>query len=159
MSLPLEYFKNQTYITDLLKLIDQELFFIIRLFQDELEHFNQFDGFQLKGLIIACNEMKDLIKDIRFILNGYINIINENNLSFYPNLDNERILLHIGKLDIERKLLHIGKIEKYLNKIKKVRILKAKVNDLVDTCLLFIRMLYGLLNEFIQNESQLWNAY
>ena len=126
MSLPLEYFENQTHITDLLKLIDQKLYFIIRLFQDELEYFNQFDGFQLKGLIVACNEMKDLIKDIRFILNGYMNIINENDLSFCP------------KLDIERILLHNGKIEKYLNKIKKVRILKAKVNDLVDTCLLFI---------------------
>ena len=146
MSLPLEYFKNQTHITDLLKLIDQELFFIIRLFQEELEYFNQFDGFQLKGLIIACNEMKDLIKDIRFILNSYMNIINENNLSFCP------------KIDIERILSHIGKIEKYLNKIKKIRILKAKVNDLVDTCLLFIRMLYGFLNEFIQTESQLWDA-
>ena len=147
MSLPLEYFKNQTHITDLLKLIDQELYFIIRLFQDELEYFNQFDGFQLKGLIIACNEMKDLIKDIRFILNGYMNIINENDLSF------------CSKTDIESILLHIDKIEKYLNKIKKIRLLKAKVNYLVDTCLLFIRMLYGFLNEFIQMESHLWNAY
>ena len=147
MSLPLEYFKNQTHITDLQKLIDQELYFIIRLFRDELEYFNQFDGFQLKGLIIACNEMKDLIKDIRFILNGYMNIINENDLSF------------CSKIDIERIISHMDKIEKYLNKIKKIRLLKAKVNDLVDTCLLFIRMLYGFLNEFIFMESHLWNAY
>ena len=143
MSLPLEYFKNQKHITDLQKLIDQELYFIIRLFQDELEYFNQFDGFQLKGLIIVCNKMKDLIKDIRFILNGYMNIINENDLSFCP------------KTNIERIISHMDKIEKYLNKIKKIRLLKAKVNDLVDTCLLFIRMLYGFLNEFIQMESYL----
>ena len=143
MSLPLEYFKNQTHITDLQKLIDQELYFIIRLFQDELEYFNQFDGFQLKVLIIVCNEMKDLIKDIRFILNGYMNIINENDLSFCL------------KTNIERIISHMDKIEKYLNKIKKIRLLKAKVNDLVDTCLLFIRMLYGFLNEFIQMESYL----
>ena len=91
--------------------------------------------------------MKDLIKDIRFILNGYMNIINENDLSF------------CSKTDIERILSHIGKIEKYLNKIKKIRILKAKVNNLVDTCLLFIRMLYDFLNEFTQTESHLWNAY
>ena len=97
MSLPLEYFKNQTHITDLQKLIDQELYFIIRLFQDELEYFNQFDGFQLKGLIIACNEMKDLIKDIRFILNGYMNIINENDLSFCSKTDIERIISHMDK--------------------------------------------------------------
>ena len=91
--------------------------------------------------------MKDLIKDIRFILNGYMNIINENDLSF------------CSKTDIERLLLHMDKIEKYLNKIKKIRLLKAKVNDLVDTCLLYIRMLYDFLNEFIFMESHLWNAY
>ena len=147
MGLDYEYFKNQTHITDLQKLKDQELYFIIRLFRDELEYFNQFDGFKLKGLIIACNEMKDLIKDIRFILNSYMNIINENDLSF------------CSKTDIERLLSHIDKIEKYLNKIKKIRLLKAKVNYLVDTCLLFIRMLYDFLNEFIQMESHLWNAY
>ena len=147
MSLGFEYFKNQTHITDLQKLIDQELYFIIRLFQDELEYFNNFDGFQLKGLIIACNEMKDLIKDFRFILNGYMNIINENNLSF------------CSKTDIERLLSYMDKIENYLNKIKAIRSLKAKVNYLVDTCLLFIRMLYGFINEFIYMESHLWNAY
>ena len=91
--------------------------------------------------------MKDLIKDFRFILNGYMNIINENNLSF------------CSKTDIERLLSDMDKIEKYLNKIKAIRSLKAKVNDLVDTCLLYIRMLYGFLNEFIQMESYLWNAY
>ena len=63
MSLGFEYFINQTHITDLQKLKDQELYSIIRLFKDELEYFNNFDGFKLQGLIIACNEMKDLIKD------------------------------------------------------------------------------------------------
>ena len=147
MSLPLEYFKTLTHITDLQKLKDQELYFIVRLFRDELEYFNQFDGFQLKGLIIACNEMKDLIKDVRFILNSYMNIINENDLSF------------CSKIDIERLLSHMDKIENYLNRIKVIRLLKAKVNDLVDTCLLYIRMLYDFLNEFIFMESHLWNAY
>ena len=143
----LEYFKNQTHITDLQKLQDQELFFIIRLFKDELEYFNNFDGFQLKGLIIACNEMKDLIKDFRFILNGYINIINENDLSF------------CYKTDIERLLLDMDKIENYLNRIKVIRLLKAKVNELVDTCLLYIRILYDTLNDFIFMEKHLWEAY
>ena len=143
----LEYFKTQTHITDLQKLKDQELYFIVRLFSDELEYFNQFDGFQLKGLIIVCNEMKDLIKDVRFILNSYMNVINENDLSF------------CSKIDIERLLSHMDKIENYLNRIKVIRLLKAKVNDLVDTCLLYIRMLYDFLNEFIFMESHLWNAY
>ena len=147
MSLDFEYFKNQTHITDLQKLKDQELYFIIRLFRDELEYFNNFDGFQPKGLIIACNEMKDLIKDFRFILNSYMNIINENNLSF------------CSKIDIERLLSHMDEIENYLNKIKAIRLLKAKVNELVDICLLYMRMLYDFLNEFIFMENHLWNAY
>ena len=143
----LEYFKNQVHITDLQKLKDQELYFIIRLFKDELAYFNNYDGFQLKGLIIACNETKDLIKDFRFILNGYMDIINENNLSF------------CSITDIERLLSDMDKIDNYLNRIKAVRLLKAKVNDLVDTCLLNIRMLYDFLNDFIYAEKHLWNAY
>ena len=143
----LEYFKNQTHITDLQKLKDQELYFIIPLFRDELEYFNNFDGFKLKGLIIACNKMKDLIKDFRFILNGYMNIINENNLSF------------CSIIDIERLLSDMDKIENYLNRIKSIRLLKAKVNELVDICLIKIRMLYDSLNEFIFMEKHLWDAY
>ena len=131
MSLGIEYFINQTHITDLQKLKDQELYFIIRLFKDELESFNQFGGFQLKGFIIACNEMKDLIKDFRFILNGYVKLINENNNIPLASLT-----------DIEGLLSDINSIENYLNKIKTVRLLKAKVNDLVDTCLLKMRILY-----------------
>ena len=74
MSLPIEYFTDQTHITDLEKLQYEKLYHIIRLFRDELEKFNEF---KLKGLIIACNEIKDLIKDFRFILNGYIRVINK----------------------------------------------------------------------------------
>ena len=143
----LEYFKNQTHITDLQNLKDQELYFIIRLIKDELEYFNQFDGFKLEGLIIACKEMKDLIKDFRFILNGYINIINENNLSF------------CSITYIERLLSDMDKIENYLNRIKAIRLLKAKVNELADTCLLKIGMLYDSLNKFIFMEEHLWDAY
>ena len=143
----LEYFKTLTHITDLQKLKDQELYFIVRLFRDELEYFNQFDGFQLKGLIIACNEMKDLIKGVRFILNSSMNIINENDLSF------------CSITDIERLLSDMDKIENYLNRIKAIRLLKAKVNDLVDTCLLKIRILYDSLNDFIFMEKHLWEAY
>ena len=144
-----EYFIDQTHITDLQKLKDQELYLIIRLFKDELESFNQFDGFQLKGLIIACNEMKDLIKDFRFILNGYLKLINENNNN-----------IPLASLtDIEGLLSDINNIENYLNKIKTVRLLKAKVNDLVDTCLLKMRILYDSLSDFICGEIHFWENY
>ena len=144
-----EYFIDQTHITDLQKLKDQELYFIIRLFKDELEYFNQFDGFKLKGLIIACNEMKDLIKDFRFILNGYLKLINENNNN-----------IPLASLtDIEGLLSDINNIENYLNKIKTVRLLKTKVNDLVDTCLLKMRILYDSLSDFICGEIHFWDNY
>ena len=143
-----EYFIDQTHITDLQKLKDQELYFIIRLFENELEKFNQFDGFQLKGLIKACNEMKDLIKDFRFILNGYVKLIYENNNIPLASLT-----------DIEGLWSDINNIENYLNRIKTVRLLKAKVNELVDTCLLKLRILYDSLSDFICGEIHLWENY
>ena len=144
MVLPYEYFKTKTHITDLQKLKDQELYFIIRLFYDELDNFNKSDQFRLLGLIKACNMMKDFIKDIRFILNGYMDVINENNLSFCSKVDIERLLSHMDKIEIE------------LKKIKAVRLLKKTVNDLVDSCLLNIRILYRSLSDFIFMENHLW---
>ena len=76
-----------------------------------------------------------------------MNIINENDLSF------------CSITDIERLLSDMDKIENYLNRIKAIRLLKAKVNDLVDTCLLYIRILYDSLNDFIFMEKHLWEAY
>ena len=146
MVLPYEYFKNQTHIKDLQKLKDQELFFIIRLFKNELEYFNQLKGFQLKGLIIACNETKELIKDFRFILNGYIDVINENDLSF------------CSLKDIKIILSEMDKIENYLNMIKGIRQLRTRVNELVDDCLLYIRILYDSLNDFLLTEMHLWES-
>ena len=146
MSLPYEYFRNQTHITDLQKLKDNELYFIIRLFYDELAYFNQFEDFKLKGLIIACNETKNLIKDFRFILNGYIVVINENDLSF------------CSITDIKNLLSEMDKIENYLNMIKGIRQLKTRVNELVDDCLLYIRILHGSLNDFIFMETHLWES-
>ena len=146
MVLPYEYFKNLTHIKDLQKLKDQELYFIIRLFYDELEYFNQYKGFQLKGLIIACNETKELIKNFRFILNSYIDVINENYLSFCSIKD---IKIILSKMD---------KIENYLNMIKGIRYLRTRVNKLVDECLLYIRILYDLLNAFLLTEMHLWES-
>ena len=143
MSLPIEYFINQTHITDL-KLQDEKLYHIIRLFRDELEKFNESEEFKLKGLIIACNEMKDLIKDFRFILNGYIKVIN-NQLPFCL------------KEEIEELLKEMDKIENILDKIKAVRLLKKKVNELANKCLYKMRILYDSLNNFIYGESCFWD--
>ena len=141
------YFKNQTHIKDLQKLTEQELFFIIRLFKDELAYFNNFDGFKIKGLITACKEAKDLLKEFRFILCSYIVVIRDYGLSF------------CCKTDIERVLSEIDNIEKYLIKIKAIRISKEKVNELTDICLLKMRILYDSLKDFMYMEKHLWDAY
>ena len=150
MVLPVEYFKTKTHIIDLQKLKDSELFFIIRLFYDELENFNKSELFQLKGLIIACDKMKDLIKDLRFIISGYKDVTNEENITLYS--------------DIKDLLIQMDKIEIELKKIKAVRQLKKTVNDLVGSCLLNIRLFYTSLSGFICNENilfenHLWKDY
>ena len=142
-----EYFIDQTHITDLQKLKDEELYFIIRLFESELENFNKSDGFKLKGLIIACNEMKDLIKNFRFILNCYIGVINNHNMPV------------CSITDIKQLLTEMDKIENNLNKIKTVRLLKAKVNELADMCLYKMRILYDSLSDFICGEIHFWENY
>ena len=147
MSLGIDYFIDQTHITDLQKLQDEELYHIIRLFRDELEKFNESEEFKLKGLIIACNEMKNLIKDFRFILNGYIEVINNNQLPFCL------------KEEIEELLTEMDKIENNLDKIKKVRLLKEKVDELGNKCLYKMRILYDSLNDFIYGESCFWDNY
>ena len=149
MSFGSEYFINQTHITDLQKLNDEELYPIIRLFRDELEKFKKSEEFKLKGLIIACNEMKDLIKDFRFILNGYLKLMYQN--------DNN-IPLEALK-DIEVLYSVINKIEIYLDKIKAVRLLKEKVVELVEKCIYEMRILYDLLSEFIDYEIYFWGQY
>ena len=153
MSLGIEYFIDQTHITDLQKLQDEELYHIIRLFRDELEKFNESEEFKLKGLIIACNEMKDLIKDFRFILNGYIEVIYKNNVPLESLRNIEGLL---SAIDIKKLLTEMDKIENNLDKIKKVRLLKSKVNELTDMCLYEMRILYDSLSDFIYGESCLW---
>ena len=146
MVLPYEYFKSKSHITDLRGLKDRELYYIIRLFQGELKDFNKAEGFYLTGLNKACIKMKDLIKDIRFILDGYENVIFENDL------------IQCNEEEINNILNLLDKIEYELKKIRAVRMLKNKVNELVESCLLKIRGLYATLCEFIYNENCLWDS-
>ena len=146
MGLDLEYFKNQTHISDLQKLNEKELYFIIRLLEGELKEFNINDGFKPKGIIKACKETADLFKDFRFILYGYMDVMRENDLSF------------CNKTNTERLISNIDTIVNNLTKIKAVRVSKEKVNDLVDTCLLNMRMFYDSMNNYITEEYNLWEA-
>ena len=146
MSLPYEYFKSKTHIIDLQKLKDNEIYFIIHSFYDEQKDFNKIEGFNLKGLLKPCNRTKEIFKDLRYILTCYIDVINKNDLSF------------CSKQDIERLLIQMDKIELEIKNIMAVRILKKKVNALVDICLLNIRAFYCSLNDFIFLENHLWEA-
>ena len=145
MDLPYKYFKSKTHIIDLQKLKDNEIYFIIRSFYNEKENFNKMEGFNFKKTLInPCNKTKEIFKDLRYILNGYINVINENDLSF------------CSKMDIERLLIQMDKIELEIKSLMAVRILKKKVNLLVDVCLLNLRVFYCVLNDFIFSENHLW---
>ena len=93
--------------------------------------------------------MKDLIKNFRFILNGYLKLINENNNNIPLT----------SQTDIEGLLFDIKDIEIYLDQIKKVRLLKAKVKDLTDICLYKMRILYDSLSDFICGEIHFWENY
>ena len=146
MGLDLQYFKDQTHVSDLQKLNEKELYFIIRLLEDEQKEFNINDGFKTKSIIIACNKTFDLLKDFRFILYGYMDVIKENNLSF------------CNKTGTERLSKNIYNIDNYLTRIKAVRILKDKLNDLVNTCLLYLRLFYDSMNEYITEEYNIWEA-
>ena len=146
MGLKLKYFKNQKHISDLEKLNEKDLYFIIRLLQDELKEFNINDGFKTKGIIIACNETFELLKDFRFILYGYIDVMRESDLFFCDKTNTERLIKNINTID------------NYLTKIKAVRVSKEKVNDLMDTCLLHLRLFYDSMDEYIKEEYNLWEA-
>ena len=147
MSLPYEYFKNKTHIIDLQKLKDNEIYFIIRSFYNEKENFNKIEGFNFKkSLINPCNKTKEIFKDLRYILNGYIDVIDENDLSFCSKQDTERLLIQMDKIELEIK------------NIMAVRMLKNRINALVDSCLLNIRVFYCSLNDFIFLENHLWEA-
>ena len=98
MGLDLEYFKNQTHVYDLQKLNENELKFIIRLLEDDLEEFNINDGFEIKDIIKTCNKVTDLFKDFRFILYGYMDVLRENDLPFCDKTDTERLISNIDTI-------------------------------------------------------------
>ena len=98
MGLDLEYFKNQMHVSDLQKLNENELKFIIRLFEDVLEEFNINDGFETKDIIKTCNKVFDLFKDFHFILYGYMDVLRENDLPFCDETDTERLISNIDTI-------------------------------------------------------------
>ena len=151
MGLVLKYFKNQLHINDLNKLNNKDLFFIIRLLQDELNetNINISDGFISKGLIKDCFKASDLFKDFSFILRGYIDVIDENNLSFCDKTETEQLINKIDTIKEDLKTILETKIIKFT---------KNKMVDLVDGCLLNMRVFYDMMEDYITGEYYLWGA-
>ena len=145
MSLTYEYFKNKNHIADLLKIKNDKLYSIVYLFYAEKENFNKMRGFNIKKTLIEpCDKTKKTLKDLRNILNDYIDVINENFLSFCSKPDIERILTQMDKIELEIK------------KIMAVRVCCDKKFDLlVNACTLNIRILCSLLSDFLLVEVHL----
>ena len=51
----------------------------------------------------------------------------------------------------------MDKIEKILDKIKTVRLLKEKVDELAEKCIYKMRIFYDSLSEFILWDSRFWD--
>ena len=58
--------------------------------------------------------------------------------------------------EIKQLLTEMDKIENILDKIKTVRLLKEKVDELANKCLYKMRSLYDLLSNFINGEIYFW---
>ena len=59
--------------------------------------------------------------------------------------------------EIEELLTEMNKIENILDKIKAVRLLKEKVDELANECLYKMRIFYDSLGDFIIGEIYFWD--
>ena len=100
MSLPIEYFTDQTHITDLEKLQYEKLYYIIRLFRNELEKF------KLKGLIIVCNEIKDFFRSYFLVMRDHL---------FAFKLHGSKSEIQDGRLFLSRQVFEFWQCEFTLN--------------------------------------------
>ena len=139
MSLPFEYFLNNEHITDLQKLKDERLYFIIHEFYKELENLTKIKNAQLKNLKNLCNQTTQIIKDIEFILIDYKYVFQKNN---YNSEQREAI----------NEILHeINRINFFIKDLKTAKINSRRVNKLTNDILIFIRLLSLTISELNNN--------
>ena len=149
MCLDLEYFKKQMHINDLQNLNENELKFIIRLLEDELEEFNINDGFESEELIKACYKTFVVFKDFRYVLYGYKLMIRKYKLSFCDKTNTEHLITNMDAIIDNLKNILEARV---------VRVSKEKLNDLVDTVILNIRVFYDMIDDYITEEYNIWEA-
>ena len=141
MSLPYEYFKFKTYITDLLKLKDDKLYPIIQELKKELEKLTNIKTTQLKDLKKLYDETTEIIKYIRLILTGYKS-------AYYEEMNNQN---NRKRENINDMLYEIDFIELCLKDLKTSKINSAKVKKLTNDLLIFIRLLSYTISELNDN--------
>ena len=146
MSLDIDYFSSQIHITDLQKLNDKELYFVINFLEDVLEEFRIQDGFDEKDIIKACGKAIDLFKDFHFILYNYMSILGENDLPF------------CDKTNTERLINDIDTIVNNLIRLSSIRASKEKVINLGNNCSRDLQNIYNSINEYINEEYNTWEA-
>ena len=146
MGLDLEYFKNQTHVSDLQKLNENELKPIIGLLEDVFEEFFINGSSVRKKTIKACDEVANLLRAFSFILYAYMSIIRVYNLSFCDKTNTERLISNIESIIRNLKI------------IRTVRILRERVIDLSNNCLRELWIFYNSMNDYITEEYNIWEA-
>ena len=146
MVLDINYFSKQIHVIDLQKLNDKELCFVIDLLKDALEEFRINDGFEEKDIIKAYGKAIDLFKDFNFILYDYMNVLRENDLPFCERANTERLIDNIET------------IISNLKQLSTVRVSKEKVIDLGNNCSRDLQIIYNSINEYINEEYNIWEA-
>ena len=112
MGLDIEYFSNQIHVTNLQKLNDKELYFVIGLLEDVLEEFLINDGFEAEDIIKTCGKAIDLFKDFHFILYGYMDVLRENDLPFCDKVNTERLISNIESIVSNLKIISTVRVSK-----------------------------------------------
>ena len=141
MSLPYEYFKFKTYITDLLKLKDDKLYPIIQEFKKELEKLTDIKTTQLKDLKKLCDETTEIIKYIRLILTGYKS-------AYYEEMNNQN---NRKREKINDLIYEIDNIEILLKNLKNFKINTREVKNITNELLTFIRLLSCTISKLDNN--------
>ena len=141
MSLPYEYFKSKTHITDLQKLKDEKLYSIIQEFKKELEKLTNIKTTQLKDLKKLCDKTTEIIKYIRLILTGYKS-------AYYEEMNTQN---NIKREKINDMIYEIDNIEILLKNLKTFKINTQKVKHMTGELLTFIRLLSLTISELDNN--------
>ena len=138
-----EYKTKSVYVEDAIINIKEEDYKIINRTKTKF-------GYVKANIKILNDDLKNKLKIWEEQINEYLK--NEVGTGAITILYGNRIYPKVSGL------IGQDKEEIQLNMIRVNRCLKTKVNELVDGCLLYIRILYDLLNDFLFMETHLWES-